>query len=115
MAIAGYAWWATSLRPFTSGALVATLAGGLVAVAAGSALRPAPHSAPTVSDRDRGRTGWLVVLVAVAGWELAAFLQHPRAEHPTLSSLANELLGNHPVRALAMVVWLVVGLRIARR
>ena len=112
-ATAGYAWWATSLRPFTSVALAATLAGGLVAVAVGAALSRVPRRGP--AEGRAGRPGWLVLLVGFAAWELASFLQHPRSEHPTMSSLANGALSVHPVRALAMVLWLALGLRIVRR
>jgi hypothetical protein len=50
----------------------------------------------------------------VGAWELSSFLQHPRAAHPTLSSLANDVLRHHPARAAAMVVWLAIGVALAR-
>jgi hypothetical protein len=111
----GYAWWATSFRPFTSATLTATFLGGLGALAVGSVLEPVPLGRPGVPERNRGRAAWLVLFLAAAGWELAAFLQHPRSEHPTLSFLANQVLGDHPIRTLAMAVWLAIGVRIARR
>jgi len=37
---AGYAWWATGLRPFTGPALVAVLGAGLAAMALGAAALP---------------------------------------------------------------------------
>jgi hypothetical protein len=46
-------------------------------------------------------------------WELVSFLQHPRSEHPTLSSLTNALLQSHPARALGLLVWLVAGASLA--
>jgi hypothetical protein len=52
---------------------------------------------------------------ALGGWELASFLHHPRPAHPTLSSLANDVLGHHPARAAAMVAWLAIGTALARR
>ncbi len=57
---------------------------------------------------------WAVLLAAVVAWEVIAFLQHPRAQHPTLSSLANEVLADHPLRALAMLVWLGLGAPLGR-
>lgn len=112
-----YAWWATSLRPFTTAALVATMAGGTAAVIYG-AWWSGRARAEDHSEGDTMRAGigvWLILAVAVAGWELASFVQHPRAEHPTLSSLANDVLRHHPLRALAMVAWLTLGMRIPRR
>jgi hypothetical protein len=110
-----YAWWATSLRPFSAPCLWATGAGGAAAVAVG--LRgPRRERAPRPR-RERARAGralWAVLLVALCGWELASFVQHPRAAHPTISSLANGVLGHHPARAAAMVLWLVIGVDLGR-
>jgi hypothetical protein len=52
---------------------------------------------------------WAALFVALAGWELAAFLQHPRVDHPTLSSLAEGVLHYHPARAVAFLAWLGLG------
>ncbi|MDQ3946755.1 MAG: hypothetical protein M3357_16695, partial [Actinomycetota bacterium] len=57
---------------------------------------------------------WAVLALAVAAWQVAAFVQHPRAEHPTLSALANTALDPRAVRAVAMAVWLVLAARLAR-
>lgn len=57
-----------------------------------------------------------MVLAALAGlWELQAFVQHPRREHPTLSSLSNDLLASPTARAFALLVWLAAGVWLARR
>jgi len=48
-------------------------------------------------------------------WELQAFLQRPRAGHPTISSLTNDLLQGHLPRAGAMLLWLAAGWWLARR
>ena len=114
LATAVYAWCTTGLRPFTGPALGAVLAGGIAAVAVGTGLgRHGSTDGPARSDA--GTRPWLVLLVAAVAWELAAYLQRPRSEHPTLSSLANGAFGSHPVRALAMTAWLVLGVRIMRR
>ena len=56
------------------------------------------------------------MLAALIGtWELQAFVQHPRDEHPTLSSLSNELLTTTTSRAIAMLAWLALGVWLARR
>ena len=109
--VVGYAWMATGLRPFTLPALVATLGGGLVAVIAARRL------APPVARREATRRLWWWAALggAAALWELEAFLQHPRSEHPTFSSLTNDLLRGHVPRAGAMLVWLAAGVWLARR
>ena len=58
---------------------------------------------------------WAELSAALALWELGAFLQHPRAEHPTLSSLTNTLFQSHVARALGLLMWLGAGTRLARR
>lgn len=106
-----YAWVATGLRPFTLPALVAILAAGLAVILIGGRL-----SAPVASRAPvRGTWVWLALGSAVTAWELQAFLQHPRSAHPTISSLMNNLMQNHISRAGAMLVWLAVGLWLARR
>lgn len=69
------------------------------------------------ADGDPSRGGW--VWAALAGlatvWELQAFLQHPRREHPTLSSLSNELLRSQAWRGVALLLWLAAGAWLARR
>ncbi len=105
-----YAWWVSGLRPFTWPALVAV---GLAAVATvGLGARQREEAAPAVPD---GALVWAVLLALVAGWELAAYVQHPRADHPTLSSLANEVLDWRPARAGAFLGWGAAGADLARR
>ncbi|MDP9442796.1 MAG: hypothetical protein M3P34_11620 [Actinomycetota bacterium] len=58
---------------------------------------------------------WAGLAAAAAGWELAAYLQHPRVDHPTLSSLANAALDSSPARAVAFVLWLLAAAELARR
>lgn len=109
--VLAYAWLATELRPFTRGALLATVGAGLVVIALGTRRR-LPSPTPR---RDVGVILWGVLAGALATWELASFFQHPRAQHPTLSSVANRALADHPARALGFVVWLGVGVVLSRR
>lgn len=109
--VLGYAWAVAGLRPFTLPALMATLAGGLVVIVVGGRLPP-----PVTSREPAGGAWvWLALAAAIAAWELQAFLQHPRSAHPTISSLTNNLMHNHFSRAGTMLVWLAVGLWLARR
>jgi hypothetical protein len=108
----GYSWWATAFQPFTGPALAATLAGGLLAVAIGTRLR---RTAPPWPGAPSGVAVWGGLLLALGAWELASFLHHPRLEHPTLSSMANELFRSHPARAVGETVWLALGAWLAQR
>jgi hypothetical protein len=52
---------------------------------------------------------------ATGVWELQAFLQRPRRDHPTLSSLSNDLFRSPSSRAVALLLWLALGVWLARR
>lgn len=106
-----YAWWATGRSPFTTTATLAVVGAGVVAMVVGQARRPQNESRPARA----GAVRWVVLLVALAVWQLLAYAQHPRPEHPTLSSLTNAALESHTGRALAFTAWLVAGSRLARR
>jgi hypothetical protein len=100
-------------RPFTLPALIATLGAGLAAIFVGSRLlRPA---GPEATGPSNGARVWAVLAGAISLWQLQAFLQHPRSQHPTLSSMTNELLQSSPSRAAAMLAWLAAGVWLARR
>lgn len=109
--VLAYAWWATGRRPFTTTATLTVVGAGLAAMAFGQAGRRPNDARQALS----GVVGWLVLLVALAGWQLLAYVQEPRSEHPTLSSLTNTALDTRIGRALAFAAWLVAGSRLARR
>jgi hypothetical protein len=111
-AAAAYAWWATSLRPFTDPALVVVPAGGVAAMVLGFVLLRPRTAAPAPA---RGLAVWVGLVTGLAAWQLATFLQHPRDDHPTISSLTNTLFENRPVRALALLLWLAGAAALARR
>lgn len=114
-AAAAYAWWATGLRPFSAALTVAVMGGGAAAMAAGTAARRRTGAAAAAPAATRDVAGWALLFGALTLWELAAYLQHPRSEHPTVSSLADGVLDPHPVRAGVFVVWLAVAAVLARR
>ena len=65
---------------------------------------------------DARRAGaWAVLAVAVGSWQLAAYVQHPREDHPTLSSLVNALLDSQPARAAAFLLWIATAVALGRR
>jgi hypothetical protein len=59
--------------------------------------------------------GWVILFGILAAWQGAAYWQHPRSEHPTLSSMTNAVLETHAAEALACAAWLVIGMRLAAR
>ncbi len=112
VAVGAYAWWAAGLRPFTWPALVSVGIAGAAAITLGTRRRRPSESG--AQDR-RGALPWAVLCTLLGGWELAAYVQSPRADHPTLSVLADQLFDWHPARALAFLVWMALGSDLARR
>ena len=110
-ALVAYGWWATSLQPFSAAAAFAVVGAGVVAVVWGAMHR---HRRRDAIER-RGLAMWLPLTLALAAWQLAAFVQEPRSQHPTLSSMANVVLEPHFVRALACAAWLLVAVKLAER
>lgn len=109
--VGGYGWWAVGLPPFSAAATIAVVLAGCAAAASGACLRrPARAAPPAVSVRS-----WAVVAAVGAAWQLAAYLQHPRHDHPTLSSLANAALGSQVARTAAFVGWLLAMVALVRR
>lgn len=109
--VVGFAWWVVSLPPFSGLATGAVLLSGLAASLAGRAGRRRTRAA--VNARRAG--AWAALAAGAVAWEVLAYMQHPRPDHPTLSSLTNVLLDSHAARAAAFVVWLMAMLELARR
>lgn len=100
-----YCWYAAELRPFTvpMDAAVAFPA-AVIAVLAGRG--PAPLRRPT---RPKEAWPWAALFGLLVLVELTAYLSSSRAAHPTLSSMADALMGTHIGRSATMVAWLAVG------
>jgi hypothetical protein len=130
-----HAWWVTELRPFTWPSLAAVVGSGLAAVALAWRHRvgpprrgaspagpgsvpgrpePVPARLPQPETWRAGVVAWWGLIALLGLWELAAYLQHPRTDHPTLSSLLDSLLADQPLRAAAFAAWLVGTYRLAR-
>jgi hypothetical protein len=111
-AAAAYAWWTSGLRPFTWPALGAVGVAGVGTILLGTRRRrpfePRAHDAI-------GVLIWTIVCALLVGWEVAAYLQHPRADHPTLSALADRVIDWRPARALAFLAWMALGVDLSRR
>lgn len=111
--LAAYAWWAVGLAPFSGRATAAVVLGGAAAMAVGARQRRRARS-PSAHDM-AGVATWAALAVAAGAWQLAAYLQHPRADHPTVSSIADAALDSHLARAVAFVVWIAAATGLARR
>lgn len=111
MVVMGYSWLATGLRPFTIpidaavGAPALLLLGfswhrsRLGGVRADQRPRP-PRSSVIV---------WAALVGTLAAWELVAYTASPRQDHPTLSSIADDITSGHPARAVVFALWLGLG------
>ena len=110
--IGAYAWCTAGLRPFTWPAFVAVGVAGVVAIVVGTRRRRPSESR---SDYPGSVLPWAVLCAFLAAWELTAYFQQPRADHPTLSSLADQVLDWRPAQALAFLAWLAVGVDLSRR
>lgn len=111
VAVVAYSWWVVSLPPFSGMATAVVLLSGVGVSLAGRARRE-PHEPRPPSP---GAGAWAGLLAVAVAWEVMAYVQHPRADHPTLSSLTNTLLDSHPARAAAFILWLMAMLGLARR
>lgn len=107
MVAAGYSWWAAQLPPFSIASHVAVFGAAIAVVVLGTRLerrgteRRANITAVTALP-------WVALVIAVVGFELFNFFQHPRGDHPTMSSLINEV-DVLPVRRVMYLGWLALG------
>jgi hypothetical protein len=109
-----YSWFAGTTTPFTRNALLIVLVPGAVAgmIAYG---RPAQRIPPPESLDLTGSTYWLIAIAALFEWEASAFRDFTNTWHPPLSDLINPVLGLHPVKAVAVLAWLLAGWGLVRR
>jgi hypothetical protein len=128
LALAVYAWWVVTLPPFSGRATIVVVLTGTTAMAAGVWERrrsPRPSTSGMVGTTRAARTAesvrtvgvarWAVLASVAGAWQLVAYLQQPRTDHPTISSLTNALLDSHVTRAAALVVWIASAWGLARR
>jgi hypothetical protein len=99
--MAVYGWWAVGLPPFSGAATVAVVGAGVVAAWAGWHRR---RSGGRARGAPEGGLAWWAVVV-----------QHPRDDHPTLSSLTNVALDSQVARTAGFVAWIIVTVGLVRR
>jgi hypothetical protein len=113
-ALAAYSWIAAGTAPFTRNALLIVVAPGLVlaAIAYG---RP-PERIPPPDRMDvAGFSYWAICIIALFEWEASAFRDDALWWHPSLTELIDPMLGARPVKAAAILVWLLSGWALVRR
>ncbi len=102
-----YSWWAAQLPAFSLVAHVAVFGAAFAVLVLGTRFDrhgTERHSRITAATL----LAWAVLVVAVVGFELFNFFQHPREDHPTMSSLINEV-DVLPVRRAMYLAWLALG------
>lgn len=110
--VLAYAWWATSLAPFSTVGLISVLIAGLVLIVVRRRfVRPA--SADRAASEGGARWPWFAVIAAIGAWELQALFQHPRHAHPTISSILDPLEQWHGARLVLFLGWLWLGWELA--
>ena len=106
-----YSWIAAGFHPFTWPMRVAVAVPVLGAMVFWWHQRgPADEEArPRAAGTRWCIAAWIGLLVAAVTWELIALFSSPREEHPTLSSIGDDIMRTHPGRAATFAVWLLVG------
>jgi hypothetical protein len=109
---------ASFTRPFTGPADVVTAVPLVIVLAImGRSLyrrrrSESDHPAPAADARSRWSRWsfvWLMLVLAIAAWELYCFVNLPRARHPTLSALIDTLDSTRTGKVVAFVAWLALG------
>jgi hypothetical protein len=101
-----YSWVAAGRRPFTTTqeVMVVIPAIGVLLVALLRPSRPAPRP-----DARASLAVWLALAAVALAWQLAAYFSSPRRDHPTVSSIADDIMSNRPGRAFVFLLWLALG------
>jgi hypothetical protein len=72
--------------------------------------RPAPRVDARVS-----LAVWLSLVAVALTWQLVAYLSSPRRDHPTLSTIADDVMSDRPGRAFVFLLWLALGWSLVAR
>jgi hypothetical protein len=102
-----YSWVVAYWRPFTLPMYAATAVPIVVALVVAWRNPPAERREPT--GEGGGRAVWVTLFVLLTSWELVAYFSSPRQDHPTLSTVADNVMSSHPGRAATFALWLAFG------
>jgi hypothetical protein len=112
--VIGYAWLLGGTAPFSTRALLGVLLPGallgVIALARPPERIPAPESVDVA-----GFSYWIICIALLFEWEASAVRDSLMPAHPSLTDLINPLIAPHPVKAAAIVVWLLAGWALVKR
>lgn len=112
--VIGYAWLLGGAAPFSTRALLGVLLPG--AVLGVIAFTRPPERIPAPESVDvAGFSYWIICIALLFEWEASAVRDSLMPAHPSLSDLVNPLIAPHPIRAAAIVVWLLAGWALVKR
>jgi|SRR6266568_41196 len=114
LGLAGYAWVDATAAPFSIRALVGVLIPGAVLAAIAYRWRPSRIAPPERLDVT-GMSYWAICITMLFEWEASAFRDNSWPWHPSLTNLINPLLAPHPLKSVAIVVWMLVGWALVKR
>jgi hypothetical protein len=100
-----YSWLAAGLRPFTWPMYITVAIPILLAL---TVIRARPAAENQTRER-RGTIVWIGLFLLLCTWELIAYFSSPRHDHPTLSTIADNVMSSHPGRAAMFALWLAFG------
>ena len=112
--LVAYSWAAGATAPFSADALLGVLPGAVLVAAI--ACRFAPERIePPGHINAVGFSYWAIGIAALFEWEAAAFRDNSPPWHPSLTELVDPLIGPHPLKSAAVLVWLLAGWGLVRR
>jgi hypothetical protein len=115
VAIGVYSWVAAGFRPFTLAEEVMVAIPAIVVLVAAWRPRPSVVEHPVMRSSRGSAALWLGLVVVAFAWELFAYFSSPREDHPTLSVIADEVMGVRLGRAVVFLMWIALGCALVMR
>jgi hypothetical protein len=112
--VIGYAWLLGGTAPFSTRALLGVLLPGAVLGVIAFARPPERIPAPESVDL-AGFSYWIICIALLFEWEASAVRDSLMPAHPSLTDLINPLIAPHPIKAAAIVGWLLGGWALVKR